>query len=226
MKKWVRNNYSQGVERDTVRKEDIWKHFKEDNAVPEEYRDKFFSYLGQYVFSTEPYAKVEVAIRKKKRLGYCFLRRIATATNGAGEVSSHDVDEDINIVPCVAEEEVCGDIDDETIEGESHDVVKSMMHEPSPEVDTKREPVRVSVGPVNREASDDSNNEREEKIKLADVGNSSEEHSDVESLESKEASFATAEGEEHTASTMVQWMKNVATEAALKEKRRILSLLK
>ena len=159
----------------------------------------FFFYLGQYVFSTEPFAKVEVAIRKKKRFGYCFLRRIATATNGAGEASSHDVDEDINIVPCVGEEEVRGDVDDETIEGESLDVVKSMMHEPSPEVDTKREPVRVSVGPVDREASDDSNNEREEKIKLADVGNSSEEHSDVESLESKEASFATAEGEEHTA---------------------------
>ena len=74
-------------------------------------------------------------IRKKKRLGYCFLRRIATATNGAGEASNHDVDEDI--VPCVTEEEVHGDVDDETIEGESLDVVKSIMHEPSPEVDTR-----------------------------------------------------------------------------------------
>lgn len=197
LKKWVINNYSQGVEQDTVRKEDIWKHFKEDNAVPEEYRDQFFSYLGQYVFSTEPYAKVQVAIRKKKRLGYCFLRRIATATNGAGEASRHDVDEDF--VPCFVEEAVHEDVDDENIEGESLDVVKSMMHEPSSEIDTKREPVRVSDSQVDREASDESNNEREEKIKLIDVRNSSEEHSDVESPDSKEASFATAEGEEHTA---------------------------
>ena len=59
--------------------------------------------------------------------------------------------------------------------------------------------MRISVGPVDREASNDSNNEREKKIKLVDVGNSSEEHSNVESPESKQASFATAEGEEHTA---------------------------
>ena len=114
-----------------------------------------------------------------------------------GEASSHHVDEDI--VPCCAEEEVHGDVDDENIVGESLEVVNSMIHEPSSEVDTKSEPVRVSDVPVDREASDESNNEREENIKIIDVGHSSEEHSDVESPDSKEASFATAEGEEHTA---------------------------
>ena len=115
----------------------------------------------------------------------------------ATEASSHDVDEDI--VPCCAEKEVHGDVDDKNIEGESLEIVKSMMHEPSSEVDTKSEPLSVSDGPVDREASDGSNNEREEKTKVIDVGHSSEEHRDIESPDSKEASFATAEGEEHTA---------------------------
>lgn len=100
------------------------------------------------------------------------------------------------------------------------------MYESFFEVDIKRELVRVFVGFVNREVSDDSNNEREQKIKFVDVGNSLEEYSDVESFESKEVLFVIVEGEEYIVSIMVQWMKNVVTEVVLKEKRRILSLLK
>ena len=75
LKKWVCDNYLQGDEDDVVLKEEIWNHFKDENAIPEEYKSNFFSRLGQYVFSTEPSLSVEAVVKKKKQFGYCFLRK-------------------------------------------------------------------------------------------------------------------------------------------------------
>ena len=73
--KWMMDSYSEGSEEDVISKGDIWAHFQEENAVPDECRGLFFSYLGQHIITAEPFRKVSVQIERRKRIGYCFLRR-------------------------------------------------------------------------------------------------------------------------------------------------------
>ena len=58
VKTWISHNYVEGSAEDVINKMELWNHYKEDNGVAEECRDQFFSQLGQYVFSAEPFRKV------------------------------------------------------------------------------------------------------------------------------------------------------------------------
>ena len=75
VKTWISHNYVEGSAEDVINKMELWNHYKVDNGVAEECRDQFFSQLGQYVFSAEPFRKVQRQIKKEKICGYCFLRR-------------------------------------------------------------------------------------------------------------------------------------------------------
>lgn len=217
LKKWMLDNYLEGDEQDVVRKVDIWNHFEEENAVSADCKNQFFSYLGQYVFCAEPFRRVTVEIKKKKRHGYSFLRRMPIVTEIADAALSHRIIYNVD--------DMHSDVEEKKLDSTICATVSSTNQEPSSSAGTETHyPKRDCVTDhlVDQEASNEG------PMELSDEEFTSDEHSDSledEELEDEEIECETVRKSEEPLSSTIDGLEDAAKRFYLKHYKSIKKLL-
>ncbi|KAJ7328574.1 hypothetical protein OS493_024494 [Desmophyllum pertusum] len=211
------DNYLEGDEQDVVRKVDIWNHFEEENAVSADCKNQFFSYLGQYVFCAEPFRRVTVEIKKKKRHGYSFLRRMPIVTEIADAALSHRIIYNVD--------DMHSDVEEKKLDSTICATVSSTNQEPSSSAGTETHyPKRDCVTDhlVDQEASNEG------PMELSDEEFTSDEHSDSledEELEDEEIECETVRKSEEPLSSTIDGLEDAAKRFYLKHYKSIKKLL-